>query len=426
MNILIVGSGGREHALAWKAAQSDSADLVYVAPGNAGTQKEPKVENVAIGASDIPELLAFAKQHSVDMTIVGPEAPLAEGIADQFQAQGLAIIGPTQAAAQLESSKEFSKDFMRRHNIPTAAYRSFRDKREALDYLAACQFPIVVKADGLAAGKGVVIAENLSQATQAVETMLSGERFGAAGECVVIEDFLVGDELSFICLVDGEYALPLATSQDHKARDDGDLGPNTGGMGAYSPCPIGDEFEQTIMQKIIQPTVRGMYAEGNPFRGFLYVGLMMDQDKQPRVLEFNCRLGDPETQPILMRLRSDLLTLCRQLSDARLAETEVEWDRRAALGVVLAADNYPEDYQRGHIIEGLDVAEDKGVKVFHAGTGMQDGKVVTAGGRVLCVTALGDTLPSAQAKAYQSCEKISWSGMFYRRDIGSRRAVSVA
>ena len=420
MKVLVVGSGGREHALVWKIAQSEQVSLVYVAPGNAGTYQEEKVENIDIGADDINQLVDFALNHSVELTVIGPEVPLAAGIVDQFQSRELSVIGPTRSAAMLESSKQFSKDFMRRHNIPTAAYRSFSDKRLALDYLGSCNLPVVIKADGLAAGKGVLIADSKDAAVQAVESMMSGEQFGEAGRCVVIEEFLDGEELSFICLVDGEYALPLATSRDHKTRDEGGLGPNTGGMGAYSPVSVTDDLEQMIIQRVIAPVVAGMKAEGRPLHGFLYAGLMIDSDGQPRVLEFNCRLGDPEAQPLLMRLRSDITVLFQQLLNVCLSQVKLEWDERVALGVVLASGGYPDSYQKGHTVNGLEGIESEDVKVFHAATGVNNGSIVTTGGRVLCVTALGSTIAAAQTTAYHYCEKISWPGMFYRKDIGSK------
>ncbi len=421
MRLLIVGSGGREHALAWKIAQSPSAERVYVAPGNAGTGAETDVENVAIDPLDLEALRRFAIEQDVDLTLVGPEAPLAQGIVEYFQQRGLAVLGPTRAAARLEWSKGFSKEFMRRHGVPTAACGIFDAEDAALAYLESCKIPVVVKADGLAAGKGVVVAGTRAQAAAAVRGMLSGEDFGDAGKRVVIEEFLHGEEASFICLVDGEHVLPLATSQDYKARDEGNLGPNTGGMGAYSPVPVIDDvLQQRILREVMQPTVNGMREESAPFVGFLYAGLMIDAGR-PSVLEFNCRLGDPETQPILMRLRSDLVELCRLALAGRLDDARVEWDERAALGVVMAAGGYPGSYDKGDVITGLDsTAGDETVKVFHAGTQTQGDEIVTAGGRVLCVTALAGDVSDAAAHAYQVCEKISWPGAFYRRDVGRR------
>lgn len=424
MRVLIVGSGGREHALAWKIAQSPSAERVYAAPGNAGTDKETGVENVAIDPLDLQALRRFAVEQNVGLTLIGPEAPLAQGIVEYFQQRGLAVLGPTRAAARLEWSKGFSKEFMRRHGIPTAACGVFDVEDEALAYLEGCKLPAVVKADGLAAGKGVVVAADRAQAAAAVRVMLSGEAFGDAGKRVVIEEFLHGEEVSFICLVDGEHVLPLATSRDYKARDEGNLGPNTGGMGAYSPVPeIGGALQRRILREVMQPAVNGMREEGAPFVGFLYAGLMIDAGRLS-VLEFNCRLGDPETQPILMRLRSDLVELCRSALAGRLADAPVEWDERAALGVVMAAGGYPGSYAKGDVITGLDSAGgDEAVKVFHAGTQTRGDETVTAGGRVLCVTALAGDVADAAARAYQVCGKINWPGRFYRRDVG-RRAIS--
>jgi phosphoribosylamine--glycine ligase len=421
MNILIVGGGGREHALAWKAAQSPQADKVYVAPGNAGTELEPRLENVPISAEDVPALLAFARERAVDLTIVGPEAPLVLGIVDAFRAAGLKCFGPTQAAAQLEGSKAFCKDFLARHRIPTAEYQTFTEVEPAIGYIRQRGAPIVVKADGLAAGKGVVVAQSEDEAVAAVRDMLAGDAFGAAGRRVVIEEFLRGEEASFIVMADGVHALPMATSQDHKARDDGDLGPNTGGMGAYSPAPVvTPAIHARVMDEVILPTLRGMAADGVPYTGFLYAGLMIGADGAPKVLEFNCRFGDPETQPIMLRLKSDLPALCLAALDGRLDEVQAEWDARPALGVVLAAGGYPFDYAKGDEIHGLPERETADVKVFHAGTQRVDGRVVTAGGRVLCVCALGDTVAEAQRKAYGQAGRISWNNVYYRKDIGYR------
>ncbi|MGO2442966.1 phosphoribosylamine--glycine ligase [Serratia proteamaculans] len=421
MNILIIGNGGREHALAWKAAQSPLADKVYVAPGNAGTALESNLENVAISATDIPALLAFAQSHDIDLTIVGPEAPLVIGVVDAFQAAGLKIFGPSQAAAQLEGSKAFTKDFLARHNIPSAEYQNFTEVEPALAYLRSKGAPIVIKADGLAAGKGVIVAMTLQEAEDAVQDMLAGNAFGDAGHRIVVEEFLEGEEASFIVMVDGENVVPMATSQDHKRVGDGDTGPNTGGMGAYSPAPVvTDEIHQRAMDQVIWPTVRGMAAEGNTYVGFLYAGLMISADGQPKVIEFNCRFGDPETQPIMLRLRSDLIELCLAGAEGKLGEKTSEWDERPALGVVLAAGGYPGDYNNGEIIQGLPQQESADGKVFHAGTRMQGDDVVTSGGRVLCVTALGETVAQAQQRAYQLAEGIQWLGSFCRKDIGYR------
>jgi phosphoribosylamine--glycine ligase len=421
MNILIVGGGGREHALAWKAARSPQADTVFVAPGNAGTALEPGVENVAVDAGDIEALISFAQANSVGLTIVGPEIPLVDGIVDQFSTAGLRCFGPTRGAARLEGSKTFAKDFLARHNIPTAAYAAFTDIAGATAYIQAQGTPIVIKADGLAAGKGVILAQTETEAITAIEDMLSGNVFGEAGNRVVIEEYLEGEEASFIVMVDGSHCLPLATSQDHKARDDGDSGPNTGGMGACSPAPVvTPAIHQRVMNEVILPTVQGMAAEGNAFTGFLYAGLMIAADGTPKVLEYNVRFGDPETQPIMTRLRSDLVALCLKALDGRLDEVEAEWDERAALGVVLAAGGYPDSYHKGDIIEGLPAVADSDCKVFHAGTQESAGTVVTSGGRVLCVCALGATIAEARDKAYACVGGIHWPDVYYRTDIGYR------
>jgi len=422
MKVLIVGNGGREHALAWKSTQSPLVDTVFVAPGNGGTAQEPGVRNVDIAAEDLDGLLAFALAQRIDLTIVGPEAPLVAGLVDRFQAAGLPCFGPNRGAAQLEGSKSFTKDFLRRHDIPTAAYGSFTAIEPALAYLRQVGAPIVIKADGLAAGKGVILAQDLGTAEAAVRDMLGGGRFGAAGNRIVIEEFLRGEEASFIALVGQGQILPMASSQDHKARDDGDLGPNTGGMGAYSPAPVvTPELHARIMAEVMEPTVAGMAAEGLPYSGFLYAGLMIGEDGRPRVLEYNCRFGDPETQPILMRLRSDLVALCLAALDGRLAEMQADWDPRPALGVVMAAGGYPERYQKGGIITGLEAAAELAdTKVFHAGTLRREGQTLTNGGRVLCVTALGETVSAAQARAYAAVNRIHWQDGFYRRDIGHR------
>ena len=421
MKILIVGGGGREHALAWKAAQSPLADTVYVAPGNAGTAREPGLENVSIAAEDVAGLLAFAQREAIGLTIVGPEAPLVLGLVDAFREAGLACFGPTRAAAQLEGSKAFCKAFMARHGIPTAAFATFTEVEPALAYLRDQGAPIVVKADGLAAGKGVVVARTEAEAASAVRDMLAGNAFGEAGHRVVIEEFLDGEEASFIVMADGRQALAMASSQDHKARDEGDTGPNTGGMGAYSPAPVvTPAVHERVMAEVILPTLRGMAAEGHPYTGFLYAGLMITPAGDIKVLEFNCRFGDPETQPILMRLRGDLPALCLQALAGRLDEAEPEWDPRPALGVVMAAGGYPFDYARGDAIEGLNGDPPADVKVFHAGTALRQGAVVTAGGRVLCVSALGANLAEAREKAYAQVAEIHWPGAYYRRDIGHR------
>ncbi|MGL5284916.1 phosphoribosylamine--glycine ligase [Aeromonas sp. RU39B] len=421
MKVLVIGNGGREHALAWKAKQSPLVTRVFVAPGNAGTAHEPGLENVNISATDIPALLAFAKSQQIGLTIVGPEAPLVKGVVDTFRAEGLAIFGPTAAAAQLEGSKAFAKDFLARHAIPTAEYQNFTEVEPALAYLREKGAPIVVKADGLAAGKGVIVAMTLSEAEEAVRDMLSGNAFGDAGARVVIEEFLTGEEASFIVMVDGEHVLPMATSQDHKRVGDGDTGPNTGGMGAYSPAPVvTPDVHQKVMERVILPTVRGMAAEGNVYTGFLYAGLMIDADGNPKVIEFNCRFGDPETQPIMLRMRSDLVELCQAACAGKLDRMEANYDPRAAIGVVLAAGGYPGDYENGKVISGLPVEEASGEKVFHAGTRVEGSDVVTNGGRVLCATALGHTVEQAQKQAYQLAARIQWDGVFYRKDIGWR------
>ncbi|MEX1081216.1 MAG: phosphoribosylamine--glycine ligase [Halofilum sp. (in: g-proteobacteria)] len=420
MKVLVVGGGGREHALAWKAAQSERATRVLVAPGNAGTAREEKVENVDVAADDLDGLLALAREREVDLTIVGPEAPLVAGIVDRFRAEGRLIVGPCQAAAELEGSKAFAKQFLAEHAIPTAEYRIFEEPETALAYVRERGAPLVVKADGLAAGKGVVVAQTLADAEAAVTDMLGGH-FGGEGARVVVEDFLEGEEASFICLVDGRTVVPLASSQDHKTRDEGDAGPNTGGMGAYSPAPvITDAVHERIMREVIEPTVSGLEAAGRPFTGFLYAGVMIASDGSPRVLEYNVRGGDPETQPILMRLRSDFIDLCEATASGGLAHIEPQWDTRPALGVVMAAEGYPGSYRKGDAIAGLDGADASDVKVFHAGTAHEGERVVTAGGRVLCVTALGGDVASAQQAAYAVADRISWPGVHYRRDIGHR------
>lgn len=421
MKVLVIGNGGREHALAWKAAQSPLVEHVFVAPGNPGTAAENKISNVEIGPCDLDKLVAFATTEKIDLTIVGPEAPLVIGAVDAFRAAGLKIFGPTKNAAQLEGSKSFTKDFLARHNIPTAHYAVFTDTDQALAYLDKVGAPIVVKADGLAAGKGVIVAMTIEEARHAVTDMLSDNKFGNAGSRVVIEEFLTGEEASFIVMVDGDNVVPMATSQDHKRVGDGDQGPNTGGMGAYSPAPVvTDEVYAKVMEQVILPTVNGMKAEGNPYTGFLYAGLMIDANGDPKVIEYNCRFGDPETQPIMLRMKSDLADLCLKGAEGRLKGETAVYDERAAVGVVLAAKNYPGTPQKGDVISGLDCPQDLSSKIFQAGTALKDGKIVTSGGRVLCATALGATVREAQAKAYELASKISWDGMFYRHDIAYR------
>lgn len=421
MKILVVGSGGREHALAWQAARSSEVEKVFVAPGNAGTATEPGVENVAIPVSDLDGLLNFAKERGVDLTIAGPEDPLVNGIVDKFSAAGLACFGPSAAAAQLEGSKSFAKDFMARHDIPTAAYGKFTEVEPAIEFIREMGAPIVVKADGLAAGKGVIIANTTTEAETAVIDMLAGNAFGDAGHRVVVEEFLTGEEASFIVMADGRHVLPLATSQDHKPVGDGDTGPNTGGMGAYTPAPVvTDAMHRRAMEEVIIPTIEGMASDGAPFTGFLYAGLMISPEGEPRVLEFNVRFGDPETQPILMRLQSDLPELCLAAVNGELDKHTANWDPRACLGVVMAAKGYPGSYEKGLPISGLDSDFASHVKVFHAGTALSETGVVTSGGRVLCVCALGDNVTEAQAEAYRACESIDWAGAFTRSDIGQK------
>lgn len=421
MKVLLVGSGGREHALAWKMAKSPKVTGVFVAPGNAGTALEPNIENVAIASDDIDALLSFALSNNVQLTVIGPEAPLVAGVVDRFTNAGLRCFGPSQLAAQLEGSKAFAKDFLARHNIPTAAYGNFTDIDEAVQYVKKVGAPIVVKADGLAAGKGVIIAQTEQEAITAIKDMLAGNAFGDAGHRVVVEEFLQGEEASFIVIADGSTSLPMASSQDHKARDNGDLGPNTGGMGAYSPAPVvTPSVHDLIMQQVINPTVQGMAAEGNHFTGFLYAGVMVSPAGEIKVLEFNVRFGDPETQPIMMRLKSDLVELLESALDSNLEQASIDWDTRASLGVVLAAGGYPDSYTKGMLISGLPVADEDDAKVFHAGTALNDADVVTTGGRVLCAVGLGDTVTAAQQKAYELTRQISWDNVYYRDDIGYR------
>ena len=420
MKVLVIGGGGREHALAWKLKQSAGVEEVLVAPGNAGTANEPGLRNVDVSADDSQGLLAMAQREGIGFTVVGPEVPLVAGLVDDFKAAGLTCFGPSKAGAQLEGSKAFSKDFLQRHKIPTAAHATFTDEQAACDYVRAQGAPIVVKADGLAAGKGVVVAATEDEALAAVSDMLAGNAFGEAGHKVVIEEFLQGEEASFICLCDGATAIPFASSQDHKARDDGDKGPNTGGMGAYSPAPVVTaEVHENVMSQVIEPTLAGMAKDGMPYVGFLYAGLMIDAEGQPKVIEFNCRFGDPEAQPVMMRLQSDLLQACKAAVAGRLAESQLHFDPRVALGVVMAAGGYPQQYDRGDVISGLD-KELADTKIFHAGTRMQDGEVVTEGGRVLCVVGLGDNVALAQARAYERVDLIGWRNRYFRKDIGHR------
>jgi phosphoribosylamine--glycine ligase len=421
MNILVVGSGGREHALAWKLAEPDTVQRVYVAPGNAGTALESKLENVALDPMDIKGLAEFAKARECALTVIGPEAPLVAGIVDHFSAQGLPCFGPSAGAAQLEGSKSFTKDFLARHNIPTASYAVFTEVDPALNYVREQGAPIVIKADGLAAGKGVIVAMTQGEAEAAIHDMLADNKFGDAGARVVVEGFLEGEEASFIVMVDGEHVLPMATSQDHKRIGEGDTGPNTGGMGAYSPAPVvTDAVFARVMEQVITPTVRGMAAEGLPYTGFLYAGLMIDAEGNPWVIEYNCRFGDPETQPIMHRLKSDLSSLCLAALDQRLDQVEAEWDPRPAVGVVLAAGGYPGSYDKGHVIEGVEGDWPASTKVFHAGTRQDGGTITTQGGRVLCVSALGDSIRDAINAAYAGVDRISWQDMIHRRDIGWR------
>jgi phosphoribosylamine--glycine ligase len=424
MQVLVIGGGGREHALAWKAAQSAQVEKVFVAPGNAGTYLEPKLENLAIDVEEISALVEFAQSHKIELTIVGPEVPLSLGVVDAFNAAKLPIFGPTQGAAQLESSKAFTKDFLARHQIPTAAYANFTDielaKAYVVEVTASTGFPIVIKADGLAAGKGVIIAQNQDEADAAIDDMLAGNMFGEAGSRVVIEEFLRGEEASFIVMVDGKNILAMASSQDHKARDNGDNGPNTGGMGAYSPAPVVTQaVHDWTMANVIRPTVDGMAAEGNLYTGFLYAGLMISPDGSAKVLEYNCRFGDPETQPIMMRLKSDLVELCLAATRGELDKVTAEFDPRAAVGVVMAAGGYPDLYRKHDLIEGLTLGNND-AKVFHAGTCMKEGHVVTNGGRVLCATALGSNVTEAQKLAYQLVDEIHWDDVYFRTDIAYR------
>ena len=421
MKILVVGNGGREHALAWKIAQSPLAKKVYVAPGNAGTALEKELENVDIAPTDVEGLFDFALKNKIDLTVIGPETPLVLGIVDRFQKAGLKCFGPSQKAAQLEGSKAFCKDFLARHKIPTAHYQTFTEVDPAIAYIRDMGAPIVVKADGLAAGKGVIVAQTEEEAILAVKDMLAGNAFGSAGSRVVIEEFLLGEEASFIVMADGTHALAMATSQDHKARDNDDKGPNTGGMGAYSPAPVvTPEVHDRAMNEVILPTLNGMAKDGMPYTGFLYAGLMIDPNGHIKVLEFNCRFGDPETQPIMLRLKSDLVDLCLQAIQGTLNKASTDWDERPALGVVMAAGGYPFDYHKGDKITGLPEENPEGLKVFHAGTDLEGQTVKTSGGRVLCVTALGADISEAQKSAYELAKNIQWNGAFYRTDIGHK------
>lgn len=421
MKVLIAGGGGREHALAWKAARSPLVTEVYVAPGNAGTSMEGGIHNVDLAATDIDGLIRFAMDREIGLTIIGPEAPLVAGIVDAFNEAGLKCFGPGQSASRLEGSKTFSKRFLARHSIPTAAFESFVEVGPALDYLQTTRCPLVIKADGLAAGKGVIIAENGQQAEQAVKDMLTGNQFGEAGRRVVIEQFLHGEEASFICMADGKNILPMASSQDYKKACNGDIGPNTGGMGACSPAPgLTDEIHDRVMTRIIRPTIDGLRAEGMPYTGFLYAGLMIGNDSVPRVLEFNCRFGDPETQPVMMRMQSDIVAHCLAALDQKLDREVAVWDHRPALGVVMAARGYPGEYQKGEVIRGLDGLDSDDLKIFHAGTRFRDGQVLTNGGRVLCVTALGEAMRECRNRVYQATDRINWPGSWFRSDIGHR------
>ena len=421
MNVLVVGSGGREHALAWKAAQSAGVETVFVAPGNAGTATEKNLQNVAINVGDFAALADFAEANAVGLTIVGPEQPLVDGIVDYFVQRGLAIFGPSKGASQLEGSKAFTKDFLQRHNIPTADYQNFTDIDQALAYLQKVGAPIVIKADGLAAGKGVIVAMTLEEAEEAVRDMLAGNAFGEAGHRVVIEEFLDGEEASFIVMVDGKNVLPMATSQDHKRVGDGDTGLNTGGMGAYSPAPVVDETVfQRVMDEVINPTVEGMASEGNDYTGFLYAGLMIMADGTPKVIEYNCRFGDPETQPIMLRLKSDLVAHCQAALNGTLDSEQADWESRPSVGIVLAAGGYPGSYAKGEVIQGLSSEQGADAKVFHAGTALSDGQVVTSGGRVLCATALGETVADAQQAAYRLADTIHFKDVYKRTDIAWR------
>ena len=420
MKVLVIGSGGREHALAWKLSKSNLVSEIFVAPGNGGTEIEESIKNIDIDSNDLDGLLDFAEQSSIDLTIVGPEDPLVNGVTDKFQNKGFLCFGPSKDAARLEGSKEFMKDFLLRHDIPTASYKTFTDSKKAISYIKEQGCPIVIKADGLAAGKGVTVASSISQATEAINQSLNSKAFGDAGSKIVIEEYLEGEEASFIVLTDGNVVIPFASSQDHKAKENGDLGPNTGGMGAYSPAPVVTEFvHEKILKEVIYPTVEGLKSEGYDYCGFLYAGVMVDSNQNIKVLEFNCRFGDPETQPIMMRLKTDLAELCLKACKKELSDEDLDWDDRKSLGVVMASGGYPANYEKGNIIEGIpDETED--IKVFHAGTTYQEGNIKTNGGRVLCVTTLGESVLLAQKKAYDAISNISWKECFYRNDIGYR------
>lgn len=421
MKVLVIGSGGREHSLAWKCAQSPEIEIVFVAPGNAGTASEEKIENIDINVMDFPELAKFAEKENVSLTIVGPEAPLVEGIVDFFNDRKLPCFGPTAKAAQLEGSKAFTKDFCSKHRIPTAPYQTFTAIAPATNFIRENGAPIVIKADGLAAGKGVIVALSEQEAISTVKEMLSGNSFGEAGHRVVIEKFLEGEEASFIAMVDGKNVIPMATSQDHKARDDGDKGPNTGGMGAYSPAPVvTDAIYERIMKEVVLPTVTGMASDGNEYTGFLYAGLMISSEGSISVIEFNCRFGDPEAQPVMLRLKSELPNLCLMALDGKLDAVEIEWDTRPSVGVVLASAGYPGNYKNGDLISGLDADTSDNQKLFHAGTIERNGEIVTNGGRVLCATALGDTISEAQSTAYKLVNEVNWENMYFRKDIAYR------
>tara|TARA_B100000427_G_scaffold323130_1_gene326104 strand:+ start:50 stop:1330 length:1281 start_codon:yes stop_codon:yes gene_type:complete len=422
INLLIVGGGGREHAFTWKASQSDLVKKIFVAPGNAGTSLEPKAENINIGASDIDALVSFSKKASIDLVIVGPEDPLVNGITDAFKRVGINCFGPESFGARLEGSKDFAKSFMKKHDIPTANYESFTDADAAKKYIDEHKLPLVIKADGLAAGKGVVIVEDHETAKKTIDEFISETKYGNASKKIVIEDFLIGQELSYIVMVDGTEYLPLATSQDHKTIGEGDIGLNTGGMGAYSPVPfVNDELDIMINKKVIEPTVRGLSKDGIAFRGFLYAGLMIDSNLNPKVLEYNCRFGDPETQPIMLRLKSDLIDMIQTCFSGSISDYKVEWDQRSATGIVMSSSGYPESYETGKIISGLDVFSNKdNTKVFHSGTRLENNGVLTNGGRVLCVTALGDDLKQSKRNAYSAVKEIDWDGKYYRKDIGFR------
>ena len=420
MKVLVIGNGGREHALAWKLSKSNQVSKVFVAPGNGGTEIEASIQNIDINANDIDSLSAFAKKEDINLTIVGPEDPLVQGVTDKFQKEGLVCFGPTKDAARLEGSKEFMKDFLLRHDIPTAGYETFTDSKKAISYIEEKGCPIVIKADGLAAGKGVTVAFTTDQAIEAVNQALESKTFGEAGSKIVVEEFLEGEEASFIVLTDGDTVIPFASSQDHKARDEGDLGPNTGGMGAYSPAPVvTSSIHEKILKEVIHPTIEGLKSEGSNYCGFLYAGIMVDANENIKVLEFNCRFGDPETQPIMMRLKSDLALLCLKACKKELSDEKLDWDKRKSLGVVMASGGYPLDYEKGNVIEGI-TEESEDLKVFHAGTIYEEGSLKSNGGRVLCVTALGESVSSAQKKAYDAISSIAWKDCFYRNDIGYR------